>query len=192
MPARAHPVALPPSLGVLGWKRAIFSSAAASEARVNKYFRSQACRWLEQPALSGFFSTPFSLPLSLRLTRHGTGQNSTTISNFRAAPPRCSILPEPAQVLPRGNDCYLQDTLRITSTPFGVFRPSGFCCVSHFAPRARVLKNQGLLLSHTRDGSATDCGFLPPQGTSGCHRHPLRLSIWHHGARSSNNDKNLA
>lgn len=78
------------------------------------------------------------------------GQNSTTISNFQASPPLpfcCSTLPEGAQVLPGGNDCYLQDTLHIISTPFGVFRPSSFCCISHFTPRSRVLKDQGLLLA---------------------------------------------
>lgn len=67
---------------------------------------------------------------------------------LRLLPPACcSILPERAQVVPAGNDCYLQDTLHITSTPFGVFRPSSFCCVSYFAPRARVLKDQGLLFT---------------------------------------------
>ena len=94
------------------------------------------------------FSPLSAFPCPLRLPQHYTGQNSTTISNFQAAPPPCcSILPERAQVLPGGNDCYLQDTLHITSTPFGVFRPSSFCCVSHFAPRACVLKDQGLLFT---------------------------------------------
>lgn len=91
-----------------------------------------------------------------------------TISNFQAAPPPlpcCSILPERAQVLPGGNDCYLQDTLHITSTPFGVFRPSSFCCVSHFTPRARVLKDQGLLfISEARQATGlleVETFFLP-------------------------------
>lgn len=74
----------------------------------------------------------------------------------------CSTLPERAQVLPGGNDCYLQDTLHITSTPFGVFRPSSFCCISHFTPRSRVLKDQGLLLTgESRQGTMGH--FLSPQ-----------------------------
>lgn len=87
----------------------------------------------------------------------------------------CSILPERAQVVPAGNDCYLQDTLHITSTPFGVFRPSSFCCVSYFAPRARVLKDQGLLFT---DEARRVTGLLEVETillprASGRHSRPL-------------------
>lgn len=63
----------------------------------------------------------------------------------------CGIPPYPGEVLPYGNDCNLQCTLDITSTPFGVFRPSSFCCASHFTTWAYVLKSQGL-------GFATELG----------------------------------
>ena len=128
--------------------------------------------------LNLLFSPLSAFPCPPHLPQHYTGQNSTTISNFQAAPPPCcTILPERAQVLPGGNDCYLQDILHITSTPFGVFRPSSFCCVSHFTPRARVLKDQGLLFtSEARRVTGlleVETFFLPRM--SGHHLRPFDI-----------------
>lgn len=112
-----------------------------------------------------FWSKPSVFPYPLHPAQHSTGQNHMTISNFQAAPPLCcSPLPERAQVVPGGNDCYLQDTLHITSTPFGVFRPSSFCCISHFTPWSRALKDQGLLLTGGSTQGTGDTFSLP--GTS--------------------------
>lgn len=108
-----------------------------------------------------------------------TGQNSTTISNVQAVPPPlcCSSLPEGAQVLPGGNDCYLQDTLHITSTPFGVFRPSSFCCISHFALRSRALKDQGVLFTGESRQGDRDTFFLPRTSLRALWRHSKHATV---------------
>lgn len=127
---------------------------------------------------SAIFS-PFCFPLSPLFTPALCWSEQHDYFEFSGCvplPTSCrSILPERAQVLPGGNDCYLQDTLHITSTPFGVFRPSSFCCVSHFTPRARVLKDQGLLFTaEARQAPGlleVETFFLPR--TSGRHSRPV-------------------
>lgn len=136
---------------------------------------------------SPFWSKHVDFPVPLILPSTTLARTAQLFLIFRLHPLLplffcCSTLPERAQVLPGGNDCYLQDTLRITSTPFGVFRPSSFCCISHFPPRSRVLKDQGLLFTGESRQGRRDTFCLP--------RMSLK-TLWRHSKHASSNNKNL-
>lgn len=137
---------------------------------------------------SPFWSKPAAFPVPLVLPSTALATTAQLFLIFRLHPVLppflcCSTLPERAQVLPGGNDCYLQDTLHITSTPFGVFRPSSFCCISHFPPQSRVLKDQGLLFAGKSRQGTGDIFCLP--------RTSLK-TLWRHSKHTSSNNKTLA
>lgn len=146
-------------------RRLLRSSTELLASPCQLLFQLQICRFLPFP----HSPVPFAYP-SITLVR-----TARLLLIFRRCPPPCCrILPERAQVLPGGNDCYLQDTLHITSTPFGVFRPSSFCCVSHFTPWARISKDQSLLFTgEARQATGlleVETFFLPRM--SGSHSRP--------------------